>query len=68
MLGLSCGMQGLLLRYVGFSVAVAQLPCGMRDPRSPTRDGTHVPHRFEGRWIFNQWTIKEVPIEVIKLI
>ena len=56
------------LRCAGSVVAVrrlfscgprAQLPCGMWDLSSPTRDRTRVP--CFGRRILNHWTTKEVP-------
>ena len=39
--------------------AWAQLPHGMWDLSSLTRDRTHVP--CIGRWILNHWTTREVP-------
>ena len=37
----------------------AEMPHGMWDISSPTRDQTHVP--CIGRWMLNYWTIREVP-------
>ena len=69
------GMQDLLLWCVGSSSwrsvslvearglsscgAWAQLPHGMWDLSSLTRDQTHIP--CIGRWILNHWTAREVP-------
>ena len=57
------------LRYSGFSLVVvrglascgpwAQLPHGMWDLRSLTRDQTSVP--CITRWILNQWTTRKIP-------
>ena len=45
--------------------AWSQLPRGMWDLSSPTRDRTHVP--CIGRWILNHWTTREVPIFIFKV-
>ena len=37
----------------------AEMPHGMWDISSPTRDQTHVP--CIGRWMLNYWTTREVP-------
>ena len=38
----------------------------MWDPSSLTRDQTHVP--FNGRWILNHWTIREIPLSFFFVI
>ena len=55
----SCGMQHSLVVACGLQSAQAQLPCGMWDLSSPTRDQTRVP--CIGRQILNYWTTREVP-------
>ena len=67
--GLSFGTWDLSLQRMGFSLVVAhglsscgaraQLPCGMWDLSSLTRDLTRVP--CFGRWILKHWTTREVP-------
>ena len=55
-------LQSTGLKCVGFgSCSVrAQLPRGMFDLGSPTRDRTHVP--CFGRQVLNPWTSTEVPV------
>ena len=43
----------------------AQLPCGMWDLSSPTRDQTQVP--YTGMRILNHWTTREVPL-IVKIL
>ena len=59
--GLSCGTQDLLLRPTGFTLIVAcgsvvlvraQLPHGMWDLSSLTKDRTYIP--WIGRWVLSQ--------------
>ena len=62
----ACGLCSL--RHIGSLVEArelsscgtwAQLPRGMWDLSSPTRDGTRIP--CIGRWILYHWTTREVP-------
>ena len=55
----SCGSWALEHRLSSCG-AGAQLPHGMWDLSSPTRDQTRVP--CIGRWILNHWTTREVPL------
>ena len=53
-------LQSTSSRLVGFSTCCwAQLPWGMWNLSSWSRDRTHVP--CIGRWIPNHWTTREVP-------
>ena len=44
----------------------AQLPRGMWDLSSLTRDRTHI--SCPGRWMFNHWTTREVPSSIVSFV
>ena len=50
----------LVARRLSSCIVRAQLPRGVWDLSTPTRDQTHIP--CIGRWILNHWTTREVPI------
>ena len=58
----ACRIFGCRLSSCGTQ---AQLPQGMWDLSSLTRDWTHIP--CTARWILNHWTAREVPSPTVSL-